>query len=400
MFNKKPLKVLIHDFSGHPFQIHLSRALAKRGFNVLHVYSASFQTPKGALEKRPNDPSRLQIVGIFQEKGFPKYSPIWRWAAESDYSKQLKKIVDTFNPGVVISSNAPLDIQRRLARQCKKLGNIQFIFWVQDIYSIGMVHAFKKKLPTLGALLSLYYVFLEKRLLRDSDHIVLISKDFRPIIHDWTHRKDITIIENWAPLDEIQPQPKENPWAVSQGIADKFCFMYSGTLGMKHNPALLLQLAMHYRHDKHVVIVIISEGIGADWLKREAIDKHLKNIQFYNFFDYAQLPLVLSSADVLIAILDKMAGVFSVPSKVLSYHCIGRPLLLSVPKENLASKIVVHSHSGFVVDPDDIAGFCACADRLKTNAQLRNEMGSNALQYAKQTFDIDKKCDSFIRIMR
>ena len=364
------------------------------------MYSASFQTPKGALEKRSDDPGRLQIIGIFQKKGFPKYSPIWRWAAESNYSKQLKKIVDAFKPDVVISSNAPLDIQRRLVRQCKQLGNIQFIFWVQDIYSIGMVHAFSKKLPILGALLSFYYVFLEKRLLRASDHIILIANDFKPIIRDWTHRKDITIVENWAPLDEIQPQPKKNPWAVSQGIADKFCLLYSGTLGMKHNPALLLELAIHYRHDERVVIIIVSEGPGADWLKQEAIQRNLKNLRFYDFFDYAQLPFVLSSADVLIAILDKMAGVFSVPSKVLSYHCIGRPLLLSVPQKNLASKIVVSAQSGFVVDPDDIAGFCTCADRLKADAQLRDEMGSNALQYAKRTFDIDKKCDSFIRIMR
>lgn len=400
MIESKHLKVLIHDFSGHPFQIHLSRALAKRGYNVLHVYSASFQTPKGALEKRSDDPRRLQIVGIFQKKGFPKYSPIGRWAAESDYSKQLKKSFDAFRPDVVISSNAPLDIQRRLVRLCKKLGNIQFIFWVQDIYSIGMAHAFKKKLPILGALLSQYYFFLEKRLLRNSDHIVLIANDFKPIIHDWTQRKDITIVENWAPLDEIQPQPKKNPWAVSQSIADKFCLLYSGTLGMKHNPALLLELAIHYQHDEGVVIVVVSEGAGADWLKREAIQKNLNNLRFYDFFDYAQLPLVLSSADVLIAILDKMAGVFSVPSKVLSYHCIGRPLLLSIPHKNLASKIVLGAQSGFVVDPDDIAGFCACADQLKTNAQLRYEMGSNARQYAKQTFDIDKKCDSFIRVMR
>ena len=394
------MKVLIHDFSGHPFQIHLSRALAKHGFNVLHVYSASFQTPKGALERRSTDPRQLQIVGIFQEKGFPKYSPIWRWAAERDYSKQLKKIVDAFKPDVIISSNAPLDIQRRLVRLCKKSGNIQFIFWVQDIYSIGMAHAFKKKLPIVGAFLSLYYVFLEKKLLRDSDHIVLIAQDFKPIIHDWTHRKDITILENWAPLDEIQPSPKKNSWAVSQGIADKFCLLYSGTLGMKHNPRLLLQLAVHYQHDEHVVIIVVSEGTGVDWLKREANRRELTNLRFYDFFDYAQLPLVLSSADVLIAILDKMAGIFSVPSKVLSYHCIGRPLLLSVPQKNLASKIVLGAQSGFVVDPDDLAGFCTCADRLKMNAQLRNEMGSNALQYAKKNFDIDKKCDSFIRIMR
>ena len=394
------MKIIVHDFSGHPFQVHLSRALAKRGFSVLHVYSQSFQTPKGALEKKGNDPDKFNIVGISQKGGFPKYSFIRRWFAESDYSRQLIAIVNKFKPDAVISSNAPLDVQHRLYRQCKKMGGVQFIFWVQDIYSIGMIHALKKKLPVLGRLIALYYTRLEKYLLNQSDHIVLISHDFKPIIKEWVRKTSISVVENWAPLDEIRPNPKSNPWSISQGFSDKFCFMYSGTLGLKHNPTLLLELARHYRHDENVVIAIVSEGIGAEWLQREASLLGLTNLRFYNYFNYNELPTVLSSADVLLAILEKNAGNFCVPSKVLSYHCIGRPLLLSVPKENLASRIVISSHSGLVVEPDDANGFCACADLLKTDGQMRYQMGQNAFNFARHAFDIDKKCDSFIRIFR
>jgi glycosyltransferase involved in cell wall biosynthesis len=252
----------------------------------------------------------------------------------------------------------------------------------------------------LGKLIALYYTRLEKYLLNQSDHIVLIAKDFEPVIKKWTYTTSISVIENWAPLDEIKPHPKNNPWSISQGFNDKFCFMYSGTLGLKHNPTLLLELAKHYQHDKNIIIAIISEGIGAEWLQREARHLGLANLRFYDYVDYEKLPTVLSSADVLLAILEKNAGSFCVPSKVLSYHCIGRPLLLSVPKENLASEIVISSNSGLVVKPDDYIGFCSCADRLKTDSQLRYKMGQNAFNFARCEFDIDKKCDSFIRIFR
>ena len=76
------------------------------------------------------------------------------------------------------------------------------------------------------------------------------------------------------------------------------------------------------------------------------------------------LPDVLGSADVLVAILEADAGVFSVPSKVLSYFCAGRPVLLAVPRENLAAKIVVESGAGLVVEPSDVAGFCRAAQQL------------------------------------
>ena len=67
---------------------------------------------------------------------------------------------------------------------------------------------------------------------------------------------------------------------------------------------------------------------------------------------------------MLVAILEADAGVFSVPSKVLSYLCAGRPLLLAVPKENLAAKIVVECGAGLVVEPSDLAGFCAAARQV------------------------------------
>jgi glycosyltransferase involved in cell wall biosynthesis len=269
---------------------------------------------------------------------------------------------------------------------------------VQDIYSIGIQQVLKKKLPVIGGIISLYYRNLEKTIMKNSEQIVVISDEFKSVIQEWASGKKITTIENWAPLDEIRPQPKKNHWSVSQGISDKFCFLYSGTLGMKHNPEILLQLALHYRHDKDTIIVIISEGIGAEWLKVEVANQKLVNVKFYNYFDFEMFPLVLSSADVLIAILEKTAGIFSVPSKVLSYHCIGRPLLLSIPNDNLASKIVRTQKSGFAHDSDDMDGFILSADTLKKDLNLRLKMGENARNYAEHKFNIDKKCNSFIEI--
>ncbi|HYO26095.1 MAG TPA: hypothetical protein VEQ85_14225, partial [Lacipirellulaceae bacterium] len=49
------MRVLVHDYCGHPFQVQLSRALAARGYDVLHLYNGSFQTPRGALTKRSDD---------------------------------------------------------------------------------------------------------------------------------------------------------------------------------------------------------------------------------------------------------------------------------------------------------------------------------------------------------
>jgi glycosyltransferase involved in cell wall biosynthesis len=393
------MRILIHDFSGHPFQVQLSRSLARRGFTVLHVYSKSYQTPKGKTNKENDDSQNFDVIGISQEKPFPKYSLIKRWFVEKDYAKNLLKIANDFKPEIVISGNTPLDIQMIFYTQCK-IQNIRFIFWVQDIYSVAINQLLKKKLAVIREFVSIYYKNLEIFLLNNSDHIVVISDDFKQVIREWTKNKNITVIENWAPLDEMQPKPKKNHWSISNGISDKFCFLYSGTLGMKHNPDILLQLAKQYKNNDDTVIVIISEGIGIEWLKSEVNNEKIKNVLFFKYLDFKLFPFALSSADVLIAILKKDAGIYSVPSKVLTYHCIGKPLLLSVPKENLASRIVKNHTSGIVTNSGDVDAFCRSAEKLKKDEKLRIELGRNARIYASDAFNIDTICESFIGVFK
>ena len=48
------MRVLVHDFSGHPFQVELSRELARRGHEVTHSYCPAWVSGKGSpLEAEP-----------------------------------------------------------------------------------------------------------------------------------------------------------------------------------------------------------------------------------------------------------------------------------------------------------------------------------------------------------
>ena len=398
MFRTKNKRILIHDIPGHPFPFQLSRALSIKDYSVLHVYSKSFQSPKGNLRKRGRDSNKLKIIPISRDESFPKYSLFKRWCAEKTYSKCLLSIAADFKPDYIISNNTSIETQNSLISFCYK-NKIKFINWIQDIYSVALQQILKEKLPIFGEVFSLYYKIIEKRLLHKSSHIVVISEDFKNIISKWVDNQNITVIENWAPIDELQPHPKENHWSIANGLSDKFCFMYSGTLGLKHNPEILLQLAINYKDHKETVIAVISEGMYADWLKAEAEKHNLKNIRFFDYLNFDMLPVALSSADVLIAILQKQAGVYSVPSKILSYHCMGKPLLLSVSDKNLAARIVKINKSGLVSNPENNNEFIVLANQLKKNYKLRTEMGTNARKYAEKNFKIEDISQSFTYLL-
>jgi glycosyltransferase involved in cell wall biosynthesis len=237
---------------------------------------------------------------------------------------------------------------------------------------------------------------LDRWILRRSDRIVLITEDFRPLVSRMgVPQERVRVIENWAPLDELPEKPKDNPWAREHGLADKFVFLYSGTLGMKHNPALLTELASTFRDDPAVRVVVISEGPGADWLEERRAREGLANLNVLPFQPFESMPEVLGSADVLLAILEPDAGQFSVPSKVLTYLCAGRALLAAMPAENLAARIIRRTKSGLVAAPQDGSTFARLARELRTNEQERRAAGESARDYATRSFSIDHVTSRF-----
>jgi glycosyltransferase involved in cell wall biosynthesis len=393
------MRILVHDFSGHPFQVQLSRHLARRGHEVLHLHCASERTGKGALARGDDDPAGFAVDGVLLPNGFDKYSIVTRWRQERSYGRLVVERARDFAPDVILSANTPLFAQQRIVDWASSNG-VGFVFWVQDILSTAMRNGANRRMPVLGTLLGGMAARVERGALRRSHGVVLISEDFRPTMERWgvdTNR--VAVVENWAPIDELPELPRDNAWSSELGLDGRRVILYSGTLGMKHDPGLLVALAREMRERPDVAIVVISEGLGADWLAGEVRRHGLTNLLQLPFQPYARLPEVLAGADVLVAILEPDAGAFSVPSKVLTYHCAGRPLLGAIPSANLAARIIGDNRTGLVVDPGDVAAFVAAASRLVDDDALRAELGHRARRYAETTFDIARIGERFEQVL-
>ena len=389
------MNIIIHDYAGHPFQVQLSRELARRGHQVSHLYAASIETPRGALEIKPDDPGELSIEGVSVAEPFQKHNFFKRRSQELEYGHLVSKRIESIHPDWVISGNTPTEPQATLQKTCQRL-DIKFASWVQDFYGIAVHKLLRKKLPVAGEFIGGYYRWLDRRTLRNSDRVILITEDFRQLTERMGIPKGRTsVIENWAPLDELPIRPKDNPWSREHGLQDKFVFLYSGTLGMKHNPKLLLELAQHFAGDDQVIVAVITQGIGGDWLKEKRDNLELNNLLLLPYQPFEDLPDVLGSADVLVAILEPNAGVFSVPSKVLSYLCAGKPLLASMPAENLAARIVQREQAGLIVSPNEPHRLVSAGDRLRSSPYLRIRLGQSARAHAERTFFLDNIASTF-----
>ena len=126
-------------------------------------------------------------------------------------------------------------------------------------------------------------------------------------------------------------------------------FLYSGTLALKHNPDWLWALAEAFRDDPEVVVVLAAAGVSYDALKLRAASERQPNLMFLPLQPAADLPDLLATADVTIGLLENDAGEFSVPSKVLSYLCAGRPILLAAPQAIWRRAWSTRAEAGLVV---------------------------------------------------
>lgn len=387
------MRILIHDYAGHPAPIFLSRSLAARGHQVTHAWFAADSGPKGRLHRSETDPKSLVFAPLGASLAYSKTKLWQRRRGDIAYGKELAKLVTQISPDLVLSGNTPTEAQEALLDACARTQS-RFVYWCQDFYALAAAQILARKLPLLGQLVGSYYRHLERRQMQRAAAIILITEDFCRQTDAWGLARDkIAVIPNWGPIAEIAPLDRNTDWARQQALQPGARFVYTGTLAAKHNPALLAALADALGAQEELVLV--ASGIGAEQLAARKTATRLHRLRPLGLQPIEALGQVLASADVLLAMIERDAGDFSVPSKILSYLCAGRPIVLAAPQDNLAAQIVKISGAGTVVEPEDIAGFVRAALAFRDTPKAAQRAGASGRAYAEAQFDLQAITDRF-----
>lgn len=388
-------KIVVHDFSGHPGQIRLSRELARLGHVVQHQYCESFTTGQGATAWVDGDPESFSVKGISLGAEFDRYSPLSRLLQEFRYGWLAIRAAVSFRPDVAIYSNMPL-VPLVMVSVALKARRIPFVLWWQDVYSDAIGTHARARLGRLGGVVAWLVDRAECGCARRAAAIVPITDAFVDRLVDWgIEQEKATVIPNWGALDEVVPRPRSNSWSAAHGLDAERVVMYAGTLGLKHDPSVIAELLRCTPPDCRVVVV--SQGLGRQWLEETCGAN--PRLLLLDYQPYEQLPDMLASADVLVAILEEDASRYSVPSKVLNYLCAGRPVLAIMPSDNAVAQVVTSNEAGIVVAPGDYAHVANAIDMLLSDEQLRTRMAENARSYAQEVFDMNEIAKSFARVI-
>jgi glycosyltransferase involved in cell wall biosynthesis len=392
------MRILVHDYSGHPFQVELSRELSRRGHDVTHSYCDAYTSGKGHLSAEPGETIRFDPIGVgvvVAKTSFGK-----RLVQELRFGAELVRQVRRLRPDVVMCSNVPIPTLVVLAFVLR-LRRIPWVLWHQDVQAVAIRSFAGTKLSRAFGVVATLIGIAEKWCARRAAAVVVIADSFVDVHRQWGTAGKTTVIPNWAPLEEIRPVTRANDWSHEHGLDDVQTLLYSGTLGLKHNPALLVRLARQVIDGgRPVQLVVVNQGPAEEVLREEAarLDVPLLLLPFQ---PYERLSEVLGSGDVLVVLLEQDAGAFSVPSKTLSYLCAGRPVLGLMPAENLAATLVSRV-DGCVLPPDEssLPAAAAWVDEVLADAERRAALGKAARALAEQEFELSGCADRFEELLR
>lgn len=391
------MHVYIHDYCGHVGQIEVARALVRRGHDVTFSYCDQFSTPRGDLGA-DEAAGTLRVRPISIGEDIDKKNHFKRQWQDVRYGRALLKDVSCHLPDIVLSANTPLVPQRSLLRHCQA-ARIPFVYWWTDVYSDGARYGVGKKSRWLGKLIGLVYQRLERHLIQDSQAVVAITESFADIARSWGASNRMYVIPVAAPVDRICHVEKDNAWSARHGLATTFNIVYTGTLGTKHPAGMFARLARCLEDIDHVRVVVVSEGVGMETLRREKETHNLTNLILLAYQPFDEYPQVLGAADVLVTVLDKEASRFSTPSKVISYLCAGKPQVAVIPADNVAARLIRNAKAGLVSEPGEYDVLEQNVKYLMSEEITRRRLGANGRRYAEAHLPLDRLIGDYEQII-
>jgi colanic acid biosynthesis glycosyl transferase WcaI len=249
----------------------------------------------------------------------------------------------------------------------------------QDVFPEIAVELRRLENPVVLALLDRAI----KLYLRNADAVVAIGETMRERLHaKGVASSRIHVIPNWVDTKEITPQPRDNEWARSHDLADRFVVMHSGNIGHAQSLDTLIRASTFLRDLDRLVVMIIGTGarLGDVSALADRIDGD--KIRFLPYQPREVLPELLASADIHFLGLGRRLSGYVVPSRLYGILAAERPVIVSADADSEAARLVERIGFGVRV-PAERPELVAAEIRRAYSGELPlEEMGRRGREYA------------------
>jgi glycosyltransferase involved in cell wall biosynthesis len=299
-------------------------------------------------------------------------------------------------PDVVVALTDP-PIVGLAALLAARRHRARFVFLCQDIF------------PEVAVLLEDFHndavnkslELVNRFLVQQADAIIALGDTMkRRLVEGKGANADrITVIHNWADCAALAPAPKDNPFARTHGLHDRFVVMHAGNIGLSQNLDVLIDAAERLRAHDGIRFVFVGDGSRRAALEARARERGLHNVMFVPYQPREEMALSYATADLFLVSLKPGLAGYIVPSKLYSILAAGRPYVAAVEEACEVADITGRHDCGFIVRPGDPDALASRILHVYRNAPLAAELGRRAREAA-LAFDRPRQTAAYAALLR
>lgn len=366
---------------GHTRHFEMAKFLQSRGHELVIVASdLNYQTGQRTVARR----------GIFAEQNFdgvrvlrsyiyPALHRSYVWRIVSFFSFMFSSVwtaLQVKDVDLVMGTTPPI-FQAVSAWSVAWIRHKPFLLEVRDLWPEFGVSMGVLKNPIVIALAR----WLERFLYARATHILVNSPAYEDyMIAKGVPESKVTFIAYGTDIDMFNPQVDGSSIRAELGLQDKFIVLYAGALGQANDIDTILRAARRLNGEDKIHFVLFGDGKERPRLEAESKRMKLGNVLFAGVRAKKDMPRVVASADVCLAILQDIPMFRTTyPNKVFDYMAAGRATVLVI--DGVSRQLIEESGGGVYVRPGDDKSLAETVLGLSREPGRVQQMGKSAREY-------------------
>jgi len=270
-----------------------------------------------------------------------------------------------------------------------------FLLEVRDLWPEFGVSMGVLKNPVVIALAR----WLEMFLYKCATHILVNSPAYKEyMIGKGVPENKVTYIPYGTDVDMFNPSVDGSSIRKKLGVDDKFVVLYAGAMGQANDIDTILRAAERLKDEEKIRFVLFGDGKERTRLQAEAERMGLSNLIFAGVRPKKDMPRVVASADVCLAILQDIPMFRTTyPNKVFDYMAAGRATVLVI--DGISRGLIESSNGGVFVQPGDDAMLAEKVLELSKDPKRVEKMGGDARAYLVKHLDRRDKLNETLELL-
>jgi glycosyltransferase involved in cell wall biosynthesis len=375
------------DEPGHTRHFEMAQFLRAHGHEVVIVASdLNYQTGQRTVKRKGiYSEQRIEGVRVLRTYIYPSLHRSYFWRIISFFSFMFSSVWTALavkDVDLVMGTTPPI-FQAASAWTVALIKRKPFLLEVRDLWPEFAVDMKVLTTPIIIGLARWLEMFLYAR----ATHILVNSPAYKTyIVGKGIPEKKVTFIPYGTDVDMFNPNIDGSLIRKGLGLEDKFTVVYAGALGAANDIYTVLRAADRLRNEPRIRFVLFGDGKERSRIESEARRLNLDNVIFAGVHPKKEMPLVLASSDVCLAILQNIKMFRTTyPNKVFDYMAAGRATVLVI--DGVIRQVIETSNGGVFVEPGDDVQLADTILELSKDPQRVRQMGHNAREYLVEHLD-------------